>query len=70
MVLNSWITRERIALASSLLEREEYNVAEIGWACGYTSSSYFISVFRKQTGMTPLQWRREGDSVNGRLRTR
>ena len=70
MALNSWITGERIALASSLLERAEHNVAEVGWACGYTSPSYFISVFRKHTGMTPLQWRREGDSLNGRRRTR
>lgn len=70
MALNFWITRERIALASRLLERAEHNVAEVGWACGYTSPSYFISVFRKHTGMTPLQWRREGDSPNGRRRTR
>ena len=70
MALNSWITRERITLASGLLERAEHNVAEVGWACGYTSPSYFISVFRKHTGMTPLQWRRKGDSPNERRRTR
>ncbi|MFZ0616732.1 MAG: helix-turn-helix transcriptional regulator [Chthoniobacterales bacterium] len=70
MALNSWITRDRISLASSLLERAEHNVAEVGWACGYTSPSYFISVFRKQTGMTPLQWRRKGDSPNERRCTR
>jgi len=69
MALNSWITRERIALASSLLERAEHNVAEVGWACGYTSPSYFISVFRKHTRMTPLQWRHAGDSANARRRT-
>ena len=58
VALNAWITRERIALACNLLERPEHNVAEVGWACGFSSPSYFISVFSRHKKATPLAWRR------------
>jgi AraC-like DNA-binding protein len=58
VALNAWITRERIDLACSLLERPEHNIAEVGWACGFSSPSYFISVFTRQKGVTPLTWRK------------
>ena len=58
VALNAWITRERIDLACNLLERPEHNVAEVGWACGFSSPSYFISVFTRHKKTTPLAWRR------------
>ena len=57
VALNAWITRERIDLACNLLERPEHNVAEVGWACGFSSPSYFISVFTRHKKATPLAWR-------------
>lgn len=57
MTLNIWITRERIQLACDLLSRPDYNIAEVGWACGFTSASYFIRVFKAHTGVTPRDWR-------------
>lgn len=59
VALNAWITRERIDLACNLLERLEHNVAEVGWACGFSSPSYFISVFNQHKKTTPLAWRRK-----------
>jgi AraC-like DNA-binding protein len=58
VALNAWITRERVDLACNLLERPEHNVAEVGWACGFSSPSYFISVFTRHKKATPLAWRR------------
>ena len=58
VALNAWITRERIDLACNLLERLEHNIAEVGWACGFSSPSYFISVFSQHKKTTPLAWRR------------
>jgi AraC-like DNA-binding protein len=58
VALNAWIIRERIDLACNLLERPEHNIAEVGWACGFSSPSYFISVFTRQKGVTPLTWRK------------
>lgn len=57
MTLNVWITRERIQLARELLTLPDHNIAQIGWTCGFTSASYFIRVFRAQTGVTPRVWR-------------
>lgn len=53
-----WVTEERVALARRLLSEERYQVAEVGWACGFAQASYFIKVFRARTGATPLAWRR------------
>ena len=60
MTLNVWITKERIALACELLALPDHNIAQIGWTCGFTSASYFIRVFRAQTGVTPRAWRQRG----------
>lgn len=54
----SWITDERVALAQRLLLEDQYQVAEVGWACGFAQPSYFIRVFRERTRLTPLAWRR------------
>jgi transcriptional regulator GlxA family with amidase domain len=52
------LTAERVALAQRLLDEGNYQVAEVGWACGFAQPSYFIRVFRARTGLTPLAWRR------------
>lgn len=57
VTLTTWIARERVALAKDLLADARYNVAEVGWACGFSAPSYFIRVFRSHTGMTPRAWR-------------
>ncbi|MGA7882731.1 MAG: helix-turn-helix transcriptional regulator [Terrimicrobiaceae bacterium] len=50
-------TRERMQLAKDLLNDPQRNIAEIGWACGFNAPSYFIRVFRQQTGVTPRTYR-------------
>ena len=57
MSLGVWIAKERVQLACDLLARPEHNIAEVGWTCGFTSTSYFIRVFRAHTGTTPKAWR-------------
>lgn len=57
MTLTNWIARERVELAKELLPDARYNVAEVGWACGFSTPSYFIRVFRSHTGMTPRGWK-------------
>ena len=54
----AWITSERIDLACEILERMDRNISEVAWSCGFVTPSYFIRVFRKHKGMTPLAWRR------------
>lgn len=48
----------RLRHACRLLTHTRYSVTTIGADVGYNSSSHFTSVFRKQKGMTPTQWRK------------
>ncbi|HEY5742518.1 MAG TPA: helix-turn-helix transcriptional regulator [Terrimicrobiaceae bacterium] len=57
LTLTAWITRERMEIARDLLADPRRNVAEICWACGFNAPSYFIRVFRRQTGTTPRAYR-------------
>jgi AraC-like DNA-binding protein len=59
MALAAWIQSERVLAAQTLLRESRYNIAEIGWACGFTSPSYFIRVFRSHTGTTPRIFRKQ-----------
>lgn len=63
MTLNVWIARERTQLARELLAWPGYSIKEIGGACGFTSASYFIRVFRAHTGFTPAGWREQKSSI-------
>lgn len=49
----------RIALAKQLLTSERRSIAEIAAACGYDSEIYFMQQFKKETGMTPTQFRKQ-----------
>lgn len=55
--LLSWIVQERIHLACDLLREPQYNIAEVGWACGFNQPSYFIRVFKSLRGLTPRAYR-------------
>lgn len=54
---NEYLTDYRIEQAMHMLGGTASDVAEVAGACGFSSPSYFIRVFRKRTGLTPQQWR-------------
>ena len=56
--LIKWLNQERIKMAKFLLEKEPQNISEIGWTCGFNTSSYFIRTFKDHTGMTPKAYRK------------
>lgn len=47
-----------ISEAKNLLRSEEQGVAEIAYQLGFENSSYFTRLFKKQTGMKPLEFRK------------
>lgn len=49
----------RIANAQSLLLTTTYNVTEIAEIVGYDNPLYFSRLFKKQTGMSPSEYRRQ-----------
>ncbi len=55
ITLIRYITRKRIEMAKSLLAQGK-SLEEVCSACGWQDYSYFISVFRRETGITPLKF--------------
>ena len=51
------ITRLRLAKAKVLLRSTDYPVSKVSALCGFPSSNAFANVFRKDTGMTPSEFR-------------
>ena len=54
----------RISAAQSLLETTDHNVTEIAELVGYDNPLYFSRLFRKQTGMSPSDFRRQLQAWN------
>ncbi len=49
----------RLNQAKMLLElRQDMSVAAVSAACGFTSETYFFPFFKKNVGMTPVEYRR------------
>ncbi len=48
----------RIDMAKKTLTSSEMSVTDIGFECGFPSTSSFIGSFKKATGKTPLEYRR------------
>ena len=55
---HAYLTALRMASARELLAGDELSVAQIAERCGFVSESHFQSLFKKQTGMTPGQYRK------------
>jgi AraC family transcriptional regulator, transcriptional activator of pobA len=55
-----WIAERRMAEARRLLVETDLPVEEVGQRVGYADAHYFVRVFRRGHGATPLGWRRAG----------
>lgn len=49
----------RIERAEELLENPDQKLAQIARSVGYDNEKYFFRIFKKRTGMTPDQYRKE-----------
>ena len=55
--IKHFVIRAKIDTAENLLKYSEHSSSEISFALGFSSQSAFISVFKKENGMTPKQSR-------------
>ena len=56
-LFSSWVTSQRVEEAKrQMVAHPEWSNDIIAESCGFGSRSYFQTVFRKTTGMTPLQF--------------
>ena len=56
---NDYLMRLRIGESKKLLSDGTQSVREIALECGFQDDKYFCRLFKRQTGMTPLAFRRK-----------
>lgn len=58
--LTEYITQTRIYKAMELLKTTRLKTFEIAFEVGYQDQHYFSNIFKKTTGMTPIEFRKQG----------
>lgn len=56
---SSWLNAFRVEQAKKFLQETQESAADIGYKCGFNSAQSFNRVFKKHTGFTPGQYRRQ-----------
>ena len=59
MSIADYITQERMKLAFDLLQNTDLPVGDVSLRVGYENYSYFLTLFRRITGMRPSEYRRQ-----------
>jgi AraC family L-rhamnose operon regulatory protein RhaS len=55
-----YLMMKRLELSKAILiENEFLNIAEVAFSCGFSTSQYFSTVFKKQEKCTPLEYRQK-----------
>ena len=54
-----YVTFLRMKYAKELLSKGKIPISDICEAVGHSSVSYFIRIFKEETGMTPAKYRKE-----------
>ena len=57
--VNGYLHARRIQKARALLVQDPMNISEVSEAAGYENLTYFERVFKKHTGMSPLEYRKQ-----------
>lgn len=61
ITLEKYYTKQRIEKVKELLFYGEMTLADIAYQLGYSSVAYLSSSFKKETGMTPKEFKRLGN---------
>ena len=59
-----YVNNRRIDFAKELLKDKDNRIIDIAYHVGFTNLSYFHGMFKKQTGMTPQEYRKRNYSRN------
>lgn len=54
----NYLTMKRLQVSQELLSSTDYSIAQISSSVGFSSQSYFSQVFKKETSMTPNEYRK------------
>lgn len=67
MSFSEYLTRLRINEARKLLESTDWKVYEVAEAVGYEDAFYFSRIFKRLTGVSPVDWRRVSTQRKGSI---
>lgn len=54
----------RMQRAEELVEKSDATFSEIAYSVGFTDPKYFTKCFKKETGMTPSEYRQKANMNN------
>lgn len=57
--VNDLILNKRLTKAKYLLSQEDLSIAEIAYAVGFSSPSYFSTAFKKRFNVSPNDWKKQ-----------
>ena len=57
MSIHDYVAQTRMNLAKEMLMNTNLKIYEVAENCGYENTTYFIKIFRINTGMTPQDYR-------------
>lgn len=57
--IHSFVTKARITTAENMLSYSDFSYLKISMSLGFSSQSAFINVFKKETGLTPKEYRKK-----------
>ena len=57
--INEFVLDKRIDLSKQILAFTNISIEELAEKCGFSSQSYFTRVFKKKTGLSPMQFRKK-----------
>ena len=54
-----YLNMQRLLKSQKLLAKTSKSITDIAFECGFNSSNYFTTVFKKYSGLTPLKFRKK-----------
>ena len=67
-LLSQFLKEKRLEKAAKLLKSGNLRVSQVARRCGFDSENYFRQQFRQRFGMSPRQFRSNGDLRNANRR--
>jgi transcriptional regulator GlxA family with amidase domain len=55
-----YLKKVRLQKAAEMLLTSDANVTEVAFACGFNDSNYFSSLYHREFGVPPSQFKRQG----------
>ncbi|MEM1371999.1 MAG: AraC family transcriptional regulator [Pseudomonadota bacterium] len=62
--VRTYLSLKRIAAAKELLQQSDTSIAEIAYQVGFGSQSHMTTQFKRLTGRTPGEWRKDSPVAN------